>query len=77
MKYWWRGQVAAFITRFHPRALAKLRELRTQVGRFMLNHTAPGRLWQNATWLPNDAAAVPLPRGTVSIHIRHGDKKRR
>jgi hypothetical protein len=76
MKYWWRGQVAAFITRFHPRALAKLRELRTQVGRFMLNHTAPGRLWQNATWLPNDAAAVPLPRGTVSIHIRHGDKKK-
>ena len=33
IKYWWRGQVAAFITRFHPRALAKLREMRLQAGR--------------------------------------------
>ena len=72
MKYWWRGQVAAFITRFHPRALAKLREMRLQAGRYMLNHTAPGRLWQNATWLANDAAAAPCPSTSAT-----GTRKRR
>jgi hypothetical protein len=74
MKYWWRGQVAAFFTRFHPRALEKLRALRVQTAQYMRNATAgrPG----NATWLTAAAAALPLPRGTVSIHIRHGDKSK-
>ena len=75
MKYWWRGQVAAFITRFHPRALAKLREMRTNTALYMRNFTAAVG-GQNASWLANDAASVPLPRGTVSIHIRHGDKSK-
>jgi hypothetical protein len=73
LKYWWRGQVAAFLTRFHPRALEKLRALRVQTSKFMLNAT--GRTG-NSTWLTNAAASLPLPRGTVSIHIRHGDKSK-
>jgi hypothetical protein len=75
MKYWWRGQVAAFLTRFNPRALGKLRELRLQAGALMRNYTHP-RNRHNATWLEAERVGVPLPRGAVSVHIRHGDKKK-
>jgi hypothetical protein len=75
MKYWWRGQVAAFFTRFHPTALAHIRALRLQADVFMKNYTSP---WSgnNASWLAADSLAIPLTRGTVSIHIRHGDKSK-
>ena len=73
MKYWWRGQVAAYLTRFNPRALEYLRALRLKTDVYMRNHTA---LQGNETWLTTTAAMVPLPRGTISIHIRHGDKKK-
>lgn len=77
MKYWWRGQVAAFLTRFHPRALEKLKALRLQAAArdAPLMRNATGRVG-NETWLINEARALPLSRGTVSIHIRHGDKSK-
>ena len=75
MKYWWRGQVAAFLTRFNPRALAKLKALRLSAGSLMLNHSHAS-FRHNASWLEGERTGVPLPRGTVSIHIRHGDKKK-
>ena len=75
MKYWWRGQVSAFLTRFNPKALGRLREMRLNAATFMKNYSHPQNQY-NASWLENDRLSVPLPRGAVSIHIRHGDKKR-
>jgi hypothetical protein len=67
--------VAAFLTRFNPRALAKLKEMRLAAPALMRNYTHHS-FRPNASWMEEERLAVPLPRGTVSVHIRHGDKKK-
>jgi hypothetical protein len=69
VKYWFRAQAAAFLARFNAPALRFMRALR---GNATLMRTAAG------AGAPRDYAdrgpGVPLARGTISLHIRHGDK---
>ena len=69
-KYWFRGQAAAFLMRPNAATAAAFRALRVAPGALLFAAgpaVAPARV-QAA------AAAFPLPPGTVSLHIRHGDK---
>lgn len=49
MRYWWRGQSAAFVSRFNRKTVEKVRQLRR--------------------------TDMPMPAGTISAHIRRGDKQ--
>ena len=70
LKYWFRGQVAAYLARPNAATAAAFTALRTRAGALLhaAGPAAPagagGRL----------AAAFPLPPGTLSLHVRHGDK---
>ncbi len=58
--YWWRGQSAAFISRFNNetiRIVSRLRHRRTM-----------------AYFTDNAPLPFPLPHGTINAHIRGGDK---
>ncbi|KAF3914106.1 hypothetical protein AA313_de0205717 [Arthrobotrys entomopaga] len=70
LKYWWRAQAAAYIMRFNERAAKRLKELRIGEG---------GTQQMGIRWDENGEAQdvdmpFPMPEGTVSIHVRHGDK---
>ena len=63
--FWWRAQAVAVLTRPNSRTLAAVRRLRQ---------------WGNMTRLAvgptaaQPALVYPLPPGTISTHVRHGDK---
>ena len=62
--YWWRAQGTAFLARFNDRTLEALRELRG-----LPNVTLVAGQPDSA-----NGSVSPLPRGTISAHVRHGDK---
>ncbi|KAI5478814.1 hypothetical protein MNV49_004546 [Pseudohyphozyma bogoriensis] len=74
MKYWWRGQTAAYIMRLNPSSLSYIASRR-------LNQSL-----HNAFTLPTSSISDPPPSlqplpmpfplhpGTISMHVRHGDK---
>ena len=59
-RYWWRAQATTYMMRFPDRHLATLLEMRT--GGVPLRTVGPA------------VVGFPLPRGSISMHIRHGDK---
>ena len=59
-RYWWRAQATAYLMRFPDRHLPTLLEMRT--GGVPLRVEGPA------------SVGFPLPRGSISMHIRHGDK---
>jgi hypothetical protein len=61
MKYWWRGQSAAYVMRFNNNTLRVMRSLRHNR---TLHYTTHGC-----------AVPFPLPANTISAHIRGGDKR--
>lgn len=67
MKYWWRAQAAAYVMRPNAVAMERLKTLRTDTS---LNRglivTEEG---STAVDMP-----FPLPDGSWSMHVRHGDK---
>ena len=74
-KYWWRAQAVGFLVRPNPKTLAAIRGMR-RLGRFTrtaTNATTGGGGGGGGE--PVGAPAVyPLPPGTISAHVRHGDK---
>ncbi|KAF3920887.1 hypothetical protein ABW21_db0206361 [Orbilia brochopaga] len=68
IKYWWRGQAAAYIMRFNARTMAELRRKRMDKS---LQHTVRS---DGETVIESSESPFPLPAGSVSMHIRHGDK---
>jgi hypothetical protein len=60
MKYWWRGQSAAYVMRFNDDTLRVLRTLRHNRTLHYATHGC--------------AVPFPLPANTISVHIRGGDK---
>ena len=67
--YWYKAQVVAYLARFNRATVDALRALRSNSSNFRAV-TGPGV----------DAArhvtlGLPLPPGTMSAHIRHGDKE--
>ncbi|KAF3909290.1 hypothetical protein ABW20_dc0107806 [Dactylellina cionopaga] len=68
MKYWWRSQATAYMMRMNGPALKRLKELRLENGlHSAVTHNETGGL-------TNVTVPFPLPDGSFSMHIRHGDK---
>ncbi|KAI8586596.1 hypothetical protein BDZ88DRAFT_509668 [Geranomyces variabilis] len=65
-KLWWRGQSAAYLSRLNAKTSDALRALR-------LDPTLH-RTWTHDDDRPYLSAPYPLPRGTMNLHVRHGDK---
>ncbi len=62
IKYWWRAQSAAFLMRFNNETVRAVSNLR---------HNQSLHYFTGGSTLP-----FPLPSGTISAHIRGGDKKK-
>ncbi|KAF3933862.1 hypothetical protein ABW19_dt0202193 [Dactylella cylindrospora] len=70
LKYWWRAQAAAYIMRFNSNASRRLKEFRLGGG----DTKQLGIQW-DVNGDPKDVnMPFPMPEGTISIHVRHGDK---
>jgi hypothetical protein len=67
LKYWWRAQAVAFLARFNGATISTLYKLRTNISAIKYSPPGAGNEMANA---------FPLTRGTISMHIRHGDKGR-
>lgn len=67
IKYWWRAQVAAYLVRPNAATLAALQQMRLNASM----HVAVHRPSKPSQSIP---MPFPLPRGTISAHVRHGDK---
>lgn len=69
LKYWWRAQAAGYIMRLNGRASARMKELRLGTDTKQL-----GIQW-DVNGQPQDVDfPFPMPEGTISMHVRHGDK---
>ena len=68
MKYWWRTQTAAYLLRLNSASLAHVAANR-------LNTSAHFGFTRNEDrTLSQRTIPFPFPRGTISMHVRHGDK---
>lgn len=67
LTYWWRAQSTAYFLRLNDKAVTDLAEKRRALGSLV-------------AWSKGGNASrmldVPLPSGTVGMHVRHGDKGR-
>lgn len=69
LKYWWRAQAAAYIMRLNGPATKRMKDLR--LGK---DDKQMGIQW-DVNGQPQDIELpFPLPEGTFSMHVRHGDK---
>lgn len=69
LKYWWRAQAAAYIMRLNGKAASRMKGLRLgkDVEQMGIQWNIDGQ--PEAVDLP-----FPMPEGTFSMHVRHGDK---
>ena len=72
LKYWFRGQVAAYLARFNRATLGSMRELRQN--KSLLLHAIGPHASPGAAAALEAGTLFPLAPGTISVHIRHGDK---
>lgn len=69
LKYWWRAQAAAYIMRFNRNTSRRLKQFRLGEGTKQL-----GIQW-DVNGDPKEVnVPFPIPEGTISMHVRHGDK---
>lgn len=71
IRYWWRGQVAAFAMRPNRIAMERLKELRVEDG---LNKGVTLQKGKHPMTGIKLGMPWPLPVGAWSMHVRHGDK---
>ncbi|KAK6527189.1 hypothetical protein TWF281_010381 [Arthrobotrys megalospora] len=68
IKYWWRSQATAYMMRMNGPSLRRLKTLRIDNSQnTAVTHSKTGQLVD--TEIP-----FPLPDGSFSMHVRHGDK---
>ena len=67
LRIWWRAQSTAYVARLNRRTMNALRELRFDP------HLHQGII-QNDASRKMVHMPFPLPAGTISMHVRHGDK---
>ncbi|KAF3143561.1 hypothetical protein TWF594_005110 [Orbilia oligospora] len=68
LKYWWRGQSISYIMRFNARTMAELLRKR----RDPALHKA--LFFDGDDIVDSSTVPFPMPAGSVSMHVRHGDK---
>ncbi|EPS44862.1 hypothetical protein H072_1148 [Dactylellina haptotyla CBS 200.50] len=68
LKYWWRGQAVSYIMRFNARTLEELLRKRRNK-KLQKSLSFDGEDLVEGTSIP-----FPMPAGSVSMHVRHGDK---
>ncbi|KAF3909591.1 hypothetical protein AA313_de0205986 [Arthrobotrys entomopaga] len=68
IKYWWRSQATAYMMRMNSRALHRLKTLRMD----QTLHSAS--TYDSNGQSVSASVPFPLPDGSFSIHVRHGDK---
>ena len=69
LKYWWRAQAAGYIMRINSPAASRMKELRLGKDTKQL-----GIQW-DVNGQPQEVdLPFPMPEGTISMHVRHGDK---
>jgi hypothetical protein len=74
-KYWWRTQSAAYIMRLNARTVEAVAQLRRGEAMVRIGSPDRGTAARTAARLRNhESGLLPLPRGTLSLHVRHGDK---
>jgi len=75
IKYWFRTQVAAYLLRFNTRSLTFMANMRSNTA-LLKEVRGPFSRINNLHSFNNRPHLLPktLPSGTISIHIRHGDK---
>jgi hypothetical protein len=69
LKYWWRAQAAAYIMRLNGPAANRMKELR--LGK---DTNQMGIQWDINGEPQEVDLPFPIPEGTISMHVRHGDK---
>jgi hypothetical protein len=69
LKYWWRAQAAAYIMRLNKNTARRMKELR--LGR---DTEQLGLQWDLDGQPQRVDLPFPMPEGTISMHVRHGDK---
>lgn len=69
LKYWWRAQAAAYIMRLNGPATSRMKELRLGIDTKQM-----GIQWGVEGQPQEVDLPFPLPEGTFSMHVRHGDK---
>ena len=69
LKYWWRAQAAGYIMRLNGPAASRMTELR--LGKDIKQS---GIQWDLNGQSQEVELPFPMPEGTISIHVRHGDK---
>jgi hypothetical protein len=69
LKYWWRAQAAGYIMRLNNKASSRMKELR------LGNDTEQLGIQWDVNGQPQETnLPFPMPEGTISMHVRHGDK---
>lgn len=69
LKYWWRAQAAGYLMRLNADAAKSMKKLRLGEGVGQL-----GMQWDMNGEAQNVTFPFPMPEGTISMHVRHGDK---
>jgi len=69
LKYWWRAQAAGYIMRLNGPATKRLKKLR--LGE---EDKQMGIQWDVDGQPQEVKVPFPMPEGTISMHVRHGDK---
>jgi hypothetical protein len=68
--YWYKTQIVAYLARFNQGTTSALEKLRRNISNFKVA-SGPGVAQAHQSSM----LAYPLPPGTLSAHIRHGDKE--
>lgn len=69
LKYWWRAQAAGYLMRLNGSAASRMKEMRLGNGVKQL-----GMRWDENSEPHDVTMPFPMPEGTISMHVRHGDK---
>ena len=69
LKYWWRAQAAGYLMRLNANAAESMKKMRLGDGLDQL-----GMQWDMNSEAQNVSLPFPMPEGTISMHVRHGDK---
>ncbi|RPB21637.1 hypothetical protein L211DRAFT_851351 [Terfezia boudieri ATCC MYA-4762] len=68
LKYWWRTQSVGFLMRLNGEGMRRVKELRTAKMHHAVMTHGKTKSVEEIT------VPFPLPAGTFSMHVRHGDK---